>query len=59
MWIDEVQQPEAVSLNWVGRFDSYGINAIFLENYWNGGAPQDQQRYLDNFVVSTARIGCD
>jgi hypothetical protein len=59
MWINGTRQPGRDGLNWVGSFDSYGVNAVFLENYWNGGAPQDQQRYLDNFVVSTTRIGCD
>jgi len=37
---------------------AYGINAVFIENYWNKGAPVVQERYLDNFVVSRARIGC-
>ena len=58
MWINGIEQPGRDDLNWVGTFDQYGINAVFLENYWNGGAPKDQERYLDNFVVSTERIGC-
>jgi hypothetical protein len=29
-----------------------------VENYWNAGAPRPQDRFLDNVVVSTARIGC-
>jgi len=45
-------------LNWVGNYSAYGINAVFIENYWNKGAPVVQERYLDNFVVSRARIGC-
>jgi hypothetical protein len=45
-------------LNWLGRYDAYGINAVFLENYWNGGSPVEQERYMDNFIVSTAPIGC-
>ena len=45
-------------LNWVGSFSSYGINAVFLENYWNNGATRAQERYFDNFVVSTQPIGC-
>ncbi len=29
-----------------------------LDGYWNGGSPRAQNRYFDNFVVSTSRIGC-
>jgi hypothetical protein len=39
-------------------FRDYGINAVYVENYWNDGAPHAQERYFDNFVVSTQRIGC-
>jgi uncharacterized protein YjdB len=45
-------------LNWVGSFSAYGINAIFLEQYQNNGAPAANVRTLDNFVVSTHPIGC-
>jgi hypothetical protein len=30
---------------------------IMLENYWNSGSPVKQERYFDNFVISTNRIG--
>lgn len=58
MWIDG--EPEAAQslLDWRGLFDDYGINAIFLENYWDEGAPREQERYFDNLVVSTGPIGC-
>ena len=58
LWIDG--QPDALKrgLNWAGRVTAYGINAVFLENYWNAGAVQPEERYFDNFVVSTQRIGC-
>ncbi|MEO0814249.1 MAG: polysaccharide lyase, partial [Myxococcota bacterium] len=58
LWINDALEAERLGLNWVGSFDAYGINAVYLENYWNGGAPQAQGRVLDNFVVSTERIGC-
>jgi hypothetical protein len=45
-------------LNWQGGYSDYGINTVFLENYWNDGSPQPQERYFDNFIVSTQRIGC-
>ena len=28
-----------------------------LDCYWNGGSPKEQNRYYDNFVISTKRIG--
>jgi hypothetical protein len=57
-WIDGVHQGGRTDLNWRGEYVEYGINAIALESYWNGGAARTQRRYFDNFVISTARIGC-
>lgn len=58
LWIDGTRDISQSGLNWVGNYSEYGINAIYFENYWNAGSPQAQERYLDNFVVSTQRIGC-
>lgn len=58
LWIDDYLEARHVDLNWLGSFAEYGINTVFLENYWNAGSPVDQYRYMDNFVVSTERIGC-
>jgi hypothetical protein len=58
LWIDDQLEAQRSDLNWVGYFADYGINGINIENFWNGGAPQIQQRYFDQFVVSTERIGC-
>ena len=58
LWIDDYVEAHNTNLNWIGDFTDYGINTVFLENYWNAGSPVEQQRYLDNFVVSTQRIGC-
>jgi hypothetical protein len=60
VWIDSVAQPARDSLNWLGSYASYGINAVMIENAWPGGAPgrKDRDRHFDNFVVSTKRIGC-
>lgn len=58
LWIDDDLEASRVDLNWVGQYDDYGINALFVENYWNSGAPAAQERYIDNLVVSTERIGC-
>lgn len=58
MWIDDNLDARSIGLNWLGSYSAYGINALFIENYWNAGSPQDQSRYIDNIVVSTERIGC-
>lgn len=58
LWIDGKLDARKDGLSWAGSFSDYGINAVFLENYWNAGAAQPEERYFDNFVVSTARIGC-
>ena len=57
-WVNGDLSAREEGLNFVGTFTTYGINAVFFENYWNGGAPATQERYLDNIVVSTLRIGC-
>lgn len=57
-WIDGNLQARRDGLNFVDSYTDYGINAIFIENYWNSGSGKEQQRYFDNFVVSTERIGC-
>lgn len=58
LWIDGALEAQSTTLNWLGSYNAYGINAVFLENYWNGGSVQEQDRFFDNFVVSTQPIGC-
>jgi hypothetical protein len=57
-WIDGNLEARATNLDFVGAYTDYGINAVFFENYWNSGSIQDQERYFDNIVISTAPIGC-
>lgn len=57
-WLDGQQQAQRTGLNFRGNYTAYGINTIMLEGWINNGSPQDQNRYFDNFVVSTAKIGC-
>ncbi len=57
-WIDGNLEARREGLNFVRAYTDYAINAIFFENYWNDGSVQDQERYFDHIVVSTARIGC-
>ena len=57
--IDGVLEAQRTGMNWVGAYNNYGWNAILLENYWNApGATQANDRYFDDFVVSTQPIGC-
>ena len=58
LWINGNLDAQASGLNFLGTFSAYGINAVYVENWWNAGSPVAQERYLDNFVVSTQRIGC-
>ncbi|MCC5906940.1 MAG: hypothetical protein JJU13_12070 [Balneolaceae bacterium] len=60
-WVDGDLQAGRDDYNWHGSFnqnpENPGINAIFIENYWNNGAITNQTRFFDNFVVSTQKIG--
>lgn len=62
IWIDDVLEAARYDLNWIGSFEigpeaGYGFNWFALENYWNAGTPQDQERYFDNLVISRSKIG--
>jgi uncharacterized protein YjdB len=57
-WVDGELNSRQAAINWLGSYSTYGINSVFLESYWNSGSPVQQERYFDNFVVSTSRIGC-
>ena len=56
--VNGMPQGHRSGLNYVGSYAEYGINAVYVENYWNAGSAASQDRYIDNFVVSTAPIGC-
>ena len=58
LWIDGTLEAQKTGMNWIGSYQEFGINAVFFENYWNDGSPQNQERYFDNIVVSTQPIGC-
>ena len=57
LWIDGHLDAWRDRLNWRATWDERGINAVFVENYWNAGSPVEQARYFDDFVVSTKPIG--
>jgi len=57
-WIDDKPEALRTNLDWVNNWDKYGINSIFFSNYWNKGSPKEQERYLDDLVIATKKIGC-
>ena len=57
LWIDGRLETQRTDLDWRGGYAGHGINAVFLESYWNEGSPVTQRRWLDNFVISTRPIG--
>ena len=57
LWIDGRLEAERTNMNFVGSYTKHGINAVFLESYWNSGAIKTEGRWFDNFVVSTKPVG--
>ncbi len=57
LWIDGRLECERRGLDWRGSYTERGINAVFLEAYWNRGSPVTQSRWYDNLVISTRPIG--
>lgn len=57
-WIGDTLEAKREGLNFLGGYKAFGINGIFFENHWNSGSIRLQERYFDNIVVSTKRIGC-
>lgn len=59
LWVNDNLEASRNDLDWVGNWSGYGINAVYFENHWNAGSPITQERYFDNIVISTQRIGCN
>ena len=57
LWIDGKLEAERTGLDWRGTYTEHGINAVFLEAYWNKTSPVEQRRWYDNFVIATEAIG--
>lgn len=57
LWIDGRLEAERKNLNFRGSYVKHGVNAVFLESYWNKGSIKTQGRWFDNFIISTAPIG--
>jgi hypothetical protein len=56
-WVDGNLEARSTGLAWVKTWDDYGINCLFFANYWNNGSPKEQERYFDDLVIATERIG--
>lgn len=57
LWIDGRLECERRNLSFRENYTLHGINAVFLEAYWNDGSPVSQSRWYDNFIISTQPIG--
>jgi hypothetical protein len=57
LWIDGRLEAERRNLNFRGSYTKHGINAVFIESYWNTGAVKTEGMWYDNFVVSVNPIG--
>jgi len=57
LWIDGRLEIDRKNLNFRGSYINHGINAVFLESYWNKRSPKNQGRWFDNFVISSTPIG--
>jgi hypothetical protein len=57
LWIDGKLDAKREGLDWHGSWTEYGINAFFLENYWNQGAVKAESRWFDSLVIATQRVG--
>ena len=55
-WADDELIVERTGVDLRGN-TNYKINEIMLDCYWNGGSPKAQNRYYDDFVISTSKIG--
>lgn len=57
-WVDGQLEASRSDQDHVGVYDTYGINQVVFDNYWNGGSPDSNVLYRDNIVISTEPIGC-
>ncbi len=56
MWINNQLMVERTNVDLRGN-TSDKINEVMLDAYWNTGASATLERFFDNFVISTERIG--
>lgn len=56
MWADDSLIVERLNVDLRGS-ETYLLNEAMLDCYYNHGSPKAQNRYYDNFIVSTKKIG--
>ena len=56
MWLDDNLVIDSTNVDLRGSTTDL-INEVMLDTYWNDGSPTSLNRYYDNFVISTAKIG--
>jgi hypothetical protein len=56
LWADDSLLIERTGVDLRGS-TSEKINEAMLDCYWNEGSPKPQNRYYDNFIISTQKIG--
>jgi len=44
LFIDGTLQSQDTGMNWVGDFTASGFNVVLVENWWNAGAPRNEDR---------------
>jgi hypothetical protein len=58
-WIDGVEEGTGLhDQNMRESYNTYGINQIVFDNYWNDGSVGYNEIFRDNFVIATEPIGC-
>jgi hypothetical protein len=57
LWVDGKREAARDDLDWHGTWNEYAIDAVFLENYWNGGSVKAQSRWFDGFTISEKPVG--
>lgn len=58
-WIDGNLESSRSNFDWRDTWTTYGINAVFFENYWNAGAGTELRRWFDDIAIATVPIGCN
>jgi hypothetical protein len=51
-WVDGELQAARYDLDWRGTWTDYGLNLVSVENFWNGGAPADLERWIDDLAIA-------
>jgi hypothetical protein len=56
IWVNDELVIEATNIDLRGAYADR-INEVMFDGYWNGGSTHSANRYFDNIVISTKKIG--